>query len=277
MQTWPQPLLQHLWPQGHSSSKLHRSRQVPPSLGRGHTPTLPARQAPSWGAAGWEHPTVGHPRAAPQGFWETWLALTSRDVHADAATAGAGAPLSLRTLPVSFALVCTLATGPVLALCRGTVTRGHLSAPGGWQPALPGQAAPATSGHGHALPAAAGVAALLLSLADTVVQALAPASAPGVPAWLYPGALPGVLCRRRGPDRGCGVPHIPAPLTHLCPVLAAGLPALTSGRAGAVHGAAREAALLLPGTVPVVGAGVHLCAQLRRLLWPQLWALARFV
>lgn len=52
---------------------------------------------------------------------------------------------------------------------------------------------------------------------------------------------------------------------------------LTSGRAGAAHGAAREAALVLPGTVPVVGAGVHLRARLRCVLWPHLWALTGFV
>lgn len=78
-------------------------------------------------------------------------------------------------------------------------TRRHLAALGGLGLAPPKQAVPITSGHGHALPAAAGVTALLLSSADTVIQALAPSPAPRVPARLCPGALPGVLYQRRGP------------------------------------------------------------------------------
>lgn len=69
----------------------------------------------------------------------------------------------------------------------------------GLGPAAPEQAVPSTSGHSHALPATAGVTALLLSLADAVIQALPPAPAPYVPARLCPGALPRVLCQRRGP------------------------------------------------------------------------------
>lgn len=82
-------------------------------------------------------------------------------------------------------------------------------------------------------------------------------------------------CSTRGGDPGKGGGPSPA-LTSL-PCAGAWAATLTSGRAGAAHGAAREAALLLPGTVPVVGAGVHLRARLRWVLWPHLWALTGFV
>jgi len=66
MQMWPQPLLQHFWPQGHSSSKLQRSKHVPQAtLGMGHTPTLPARQNMCYRTPTCGHPSMGHPPVGP--------------------------------------------------------------------------------------------------------------------------------------------------------------------------------------------------------------------
>lgn len=86
-----------------------------------------------------------------------------------------------------------------------------------------------------------------------------------LPAGTARGAL-----RRQGPAQGAGP-------THTVPHAGSGLPALTSGWAGTAHGTAGEAALLLPGTVPVMGAGILLLTQLWRLLWPHPRALTRFV
>lgn len=74
----------------------------------------------------------------------------------------------------------------------------------------------------------------------------------------------------QGPAQGAG----PA---HTVLRVGSGLPVLTSGWAGAAHGAAGEAALLLPGTVPVVGAGILLLTRLRWLPRPHPRALAGFV
>lgn len=74
MQTWAQPLLQHLWPQGHCSSKSHMSVHVLMSSGMGHTPTLPARESPSWESSHLGHLTVGHSRAATHVPRRAWLA-----------------------------------------------------------------------------------------------------------------------------------------------------------------------------------------------------------
>lgn len=88
------------------------------------------------------------------------------------------------------------AAGPVLALCRGRVAHCHQPPWGAAGRLTPGPAAPTTSGHSGARPAAAGAAALLLSPTDTIIQTSAPVPAPGVPAWLP--AHPGVPCGRRG-------------------------------------------------------------------------------
>lgn len=207
MQMCPQPLLQHLWPQEHSSSKLQRSRHVAASPGTGHTPTLPERQAPSYGVLSCGHPSMRHPGVALHDARGAWLALTSRDIHADTATAGAGAPLTAGTLRVSLALCHALC--PVRALCRGTVTCCHPAALGEPETSSPCTGRSGTCGHGQALPGTAGVAALLPLPADAVVQALAPVPAPGLPAWLCLGAPPRVLCRRGASRGGCGLLDVP--------------------------------------------------------------------
>lgn len=97
-----------------------------------------------------------------------------RDVHADTATAHAGAPLSLRALCITLTLLHTLSGGTTTTL----------------------------SGYSHAGPSAACVAALLIPPAHAVIKALVRASAPGVPAWLCTGAPPGVLSGRAGATHG---------------------------------------------------------------------------
>lgn len=87
------------------------------------------------------------------------------------------------------------------------------------------------------------------------------------------GHSPGCSARGGDPGEGGG----PSPAHTSLPWAGGRAAALTLGRAGAVHGAAREAAFLLPGAVPVVAAGVHLRARLPWVLWPHLWALAGFV
>lgn len=64
------------------------------------------------------------------------------------------------------------------SLSAGAPSGCHLAVLGGLGPAVPIPAVPSTSGHGHALPATAGVTAFLLSLAAAVIQALAPAPVP---------------------------------------------------------------------------------------------------
>ena len=73
VQTWPHPLLQHLWPQGHSSSRLHRSRHVPRPLGTGHAPSLPARQSTLLGGTR----LGGTPRLPGQHLGSGWLSHIS--------------------------------------------------------------------------------------------------------------------------------------------------------------------------------------------------------
>lgn len=67
VQTWPQPLLQHFWPWGHSLSELHRSKHVPRLLGMGHSPSLPARQNALWGTHLWA-PTMENPASSRAGL-----------------------------------------------------------------------------------------------------------------------------------------------------------------------------------------------------------------
>lgn len=269
MQTWPQPLLQHLWPQGHSSSKLQRSRHVPPSLGMGHTPTLPARQTPGWGAPGCGHPP-GQPRTAPGGLAAPHLR---------------GCPCRRGCSPCW----CTSVPRDTASHPCTPPRTGHCPCPG----SLQGHGDPLSPTHprgsvGHTPPDR--LLWYLRARPRTASRSRCRSTSPlagrrcrpgtgfraggGGPSTALPGDTPrGALWEQGTRARLWG----PGPAHTPLPVPAAGLPVLTSGRAGAAHGTAGEAAFLLPGTVPVMGAGVLLRAGLRCLPRPHLRALARFV
>lgn len=245
----------------------------------GHAPTLPAGQSACRGAPlNVGAPICGARHCGPQGCQ---LAPTSRDVPADTATAGAGAPLSLGALQVGVTLLHALPGGSVLALC------GHsrLRSP------------PAGCGAGVSLPSRQSAPRYLrarprprtprrsrsCSTSGPAGRRCRPgtgscACAEG-PRTAQPGGTPRGALWEGGRVRAA--PPAPELLTllprALCPVRSRGLLVVTPGRARAAHGAAAEAAFLLPGTVPVVATGVLLCARLRCLPWPHLWALAGFV